>query len=300
MGVALKVTIRLKRHSIFVDERINVISDITASGIDIENAVVTFSCSQGGTFDPSSGITNDQGNVISIFSPDSTATSTILYEITVSASKAGLDAGTHTIILSVSPRPIEYTTRDKEYHLLSHGIRERVLKRLREILDEDPDLYVSTGAISPPVYLNGFAYTTRDFPQVIATSTAQTARQMIINNYVGDGSTSYPSAGGEQNRGGWYDMILTITVIAESKDAQERLLDLCSMVLWDKQRMKLYAEDGILIIGVSAGPETTQPYGSRLLYAGAIRITCATEWFLKDRVNQTVNDIVLEPTIQSP
>jgi len=273
----------------YIDERINVIADVTVNGFDMKDATVSFASAEGGSFAPASGASNSQGNVISTFTPDEAADETITYEIVVSVTKAGLTAGAGTVYLVVEKHPIEYLEKDKEYHLLTYRIRERLLDSLAKIMEEDPDLYKSTGATDPPRFLNGFSYTTRDFPQIVMSGGAAASRRVGIGNSVGNSaSSSYPTIVSNVNIGGWYDLTVSMTVIAESKSLQEALLDKCIMILFAKEKWNLYAVDGILVLDVSVGPGTTQPYGSRLLYSGTVNLKCATEWFLKDRAKLNI------------
>ena len=71
------------------------------------------------------------------------------------------------------------------------------------------------------------------------------------------------------------------------------------LILFGKQAWNLYSKDGILVLDVAAGPETTQPYGAKLIYVGAIRLTCATEWFLKDRANYNIEAVEPVLTLQA-
>lgn len=285
----LKINVKMERNKMAIDERMNVIADVTVNGFDVSGATVSFASVQGGDFAPVSALSDQGGNVISTFTPDTTVAATVTYEIVVTATKAGLDGSSTTVSLVVEQEEVEYLTKDKEYHVLTYGIRQRLLDAMEEVLDQDPDLYISTGATDKPRFMNGFSYTTREFPQIVISSGAPTSRRVGIGRSVGSTSSgTSPSIVNHINVGGWFDMVMNLTVIAEDKATQEKLLDKCLMVLYGKQNWLLYAKDGILVLDVSGGPETTQPYGSRLLYSGSVRLMCATEWFLKDRANTSI------------
>jgi hypothetical protein len=296
--VPIDINIILDRNRIFVDEKINISVDTTAKGRDIENVTVALSCPQGGTFLPASGLSNVIGVLTSTFTPNPTAAIAVIYYITVTASKTGLQASSKVVEIVVEPRPVEHWVPDKEYGTMNYAIRERILKAIQSILDSDPELYPSTGATDRPVYLNGFSYATRDFPQIVITGGTVATRRTDLANYVGSSLPGqYPSEQAHLSHGGWHDMVLTVTAIAESKGLQEKLLDKVIMAIWAHKRWSLYADDGILILDVSGGPETTQPYGAQLLYAGAIRISCAAEWFLKDVAAKTMSQLNVQEQI---
>jgi hypothetical protein len=293
MAAQLKIYVTVKNNTITTGEKLEIIADITAKTIDIENASVSVSCAEGGTFNPATGTSDINGVFRTIFVPDTSITGT--YNIVFTASKQSLTTGTKTIQVVVQEPPTNYTDRNKEMLTGVKRIRQDILDTLKLELDSDPDLYPSTGATQGPIYINGFSYTTRDFPQLVITGSGIVPRRVSIGDHrIGDyyGTSNY------KDRGGWHDLSLSLVAIAEDKSTQELLLDKAISTLWSKQQWNLLKKN-IVIFGISAGSETQEPYGSRLLYAASIDISMATQWFLRDEYDKEISQLNYEQTIQS-
>jgi len=293
MAAQLKIYVTVKQNTITTSEKLEMIADITAKGIDINNSSVTVTCAEGGTFNPSSGVSDVNGVFRTIFTPTSSVTGT--YNIVFVASKASLTTGTKTVEVVVQDPPTDYIDRGTELLTGVKRLRQDILNALKFELDNDQDLYPSTGATDRPIYLNGFSYTTRDFPQIIVSGSSINPRMVSIgDHYIGD---YYSDDGNYQDRGGWHDLTLNLTAIAEDKGTQESLVDKCTSAIWAKQRWNLLKKN-IVVLGVSGGGEITEPYGSRLLYAASINLSLATQWFLRDLYDTEISKLNYEQTIQ--
>lgn len=286
MAVPLEIQIKTLKPHLATNEETELIIDVTAKGINIENANITVTTT-GGVLSESSGVTDVNGVFKTIFSPGGDGIGD--YTVTFQASKSPLTTATESTKVTVEAPKSEYTERHSEILIGVRLIRQRILEAIKEELNNDPDLYPSTGASRPPIYLNGFNYRAKDFPQVIVSSGTLAPRRVSIgDNIVGWVHTE----DGQQfkDRGGIHDLTVVLATVAEDKQTQEFLLDKCTMVLWQKKLLAFLAAE-IWILSVNAGGETTQPWGSKLLYAGSVTINLATQWNIRDVYNQEISQL---------
>ncbi len=286
MAIPLEIFVKTRDPHIFESERVELIIDITAKGIDIENAAVTV-VTTGGRLSVTSGTTDANGIFRTVFDDNDEEAGE--YTITFTVVKSPFTTAVVTTVVTVETEPVEYTARDTELLIGVRTIRRTILDFLQKEMRDDPDLYPSTGATRPPKFLNSFNYKTRDFPQVITSGGVLIPRRVSIGgNIMGwvlnDDGTRF------RIRGGIHDLTIALTVIAEDKKTQEHLLDKASMILWEKKFLSFLAGD-ITVLSINAGGETTEPWGSRLLYAGSVTANLATQWQLKEIYQGTVDTI---------
>lgn len=284
MSVQLEILTKTPNIYLKTDERYEILIQIIAKGINIENASITSSIT-GGNLNPTSGLTDINGFFKTTFSSTVAGTYTAIF----TAAKSPLVSATLTIPITVEATKADDTERNEEFLIGVRSVRQTILNYIKQELDNDIDLYPSTGASNPPVYLNAFSYTTRDFPQIIVSGGTLIPRRTSIGDNV-IGWNEYEDGEWYKTNGGLHDLTVTLTVIAEDKKTQENLLDKVTMIIWQKKMLN-FLEGDIWVININAGNEVTQPWGAKLLYAGSITLTLVTQWFVKEKYKNIIEEL---------
>ncbi len=290
---SLEIFVKTLNPHLYTTGRVELIIEVTSNGIKIQNANIAVTTT-GGILSLSSGLTDVNGIFRTVFSPSTSPVGT--YIVTFVATKSPLTSDTETTNVVVETAPFESTTKDTELLIGVRAVRQKILDYLQQVLLDDPDLYISTGATKPPVFLNAFSYTVRDFPQIVTSSGTLVPRRVSIGDNIIGWSTD-TDGNKYKLRGGIHDSTILLTVIAEDKSTQENLLDKITMILWQKKMLNFLAGD-IWILSVNAGGETTEPWGDKLLYAGSITVSISTQWQLKEKYTYIIDEINYDQQVQ--
>lgn len=293
----IDIFLELDNDKIFEGEKLLINVNTSVKGKVINGITVAFTCAPTATMNPTSGVTDTFGNVKTIFQPPS-ITARATYTITITASKTGFTTSTKTFDIIVDILPDDLKTGNLEHSIMLYRIRDMVLNALKKTLENDRELYPSTGLTSTPVYYNGWNYSSKEFPQIIISGSSMTPRETSIGNHmIGEGrELGFPDY---EMLGGWFDLSLTLSCVAESKSIQEKLLSNATYALWVQQRSNLW-RNNVLLISIDAGNENVEPYGDikyKYLYGGSVNLKLATEWFFKNIYNHTIDDVVATQTI---
>lgn len=292
MSIALEILPKIIDPHINTNERIELIINVTARGININDANITVTAS-GGRLSSSSGVTDDNGVFRTVFDDNDDGADE--YTITFTASKSPFTDATRAITVTVATAPSEFTERKKELLIGVRYLRDLMLNYIKEELNDDPDLYIATGATKPPVYHNGFNYESRQFPQIIASGgTLVPRRTSIGNNIVGwvyeENDYKFKATGGI------HDVTINFSTLAQDKHTQENLLDKVTMAIWGKKFLSFLAAD-VWILSINAGGENTEPWGAKLLYGGSVNVSTATQWHLKEQYKEDIGSITYDMSV---
>jgi hypothetical protein len=296
----IDIFIKVDDDKIMTNEKLVVSVHASVKGVNIAGIAISGSINVGGTLTPATGVTDQYGNFQTVFKP-STITADTFFTLTFSASKTGLTSSSKTLEVYVEILPDDLKTGSLEHSIMLYRIRDMILKAVRKTLDNDRELYPNIGLTSAPVYYNGWNYSAKEFPQIIISGSSLSPRETGLGNHmIGEGREILYGTFFQDYEmlGGWFDLTLSLSCVAESKAVQEKLLSNAVYALWVQQRSNLN-RDNVLILSIDAGNEVVEPYQGvniRYLYGGSVNIKLATEWYYKNVYDRTISEIDITQT----